>query len=158
MSVLNNDQSFKLIVTPKFDVTTAPVVDIVVVADLFELTEAIKRETPIVSIDNMRLLELLVRNADLFKVKLVNMIGLPTADYSPAYDQIVWELDRISYDAMSAELATSDLIESVKSEEKRRFGQRPLKPKNQSQSDVTEEDVAKMRVPRGVDIIGDADA
>lgn len=158
MSVLNNDQHFKLIITPKFDVTTAPVVDIVVVADLFELTEAIKRETPIVSIDNMRLLELLVRNADLFKVKLVNMIGLPTADYSPAYDQIVWELDRISYDAMSAELATSDLIESVKSEEKRRFGQRPLKPKNQSQSDVTEEDVAKMRVPRGVDIIGDADA
>lgn len=158
MSVLNNDQSLKLIITPKFDVTTAPVVDIAVVADLFELTEAIKRETPIVSIDNMRLLELLVRNADLFKVKLVNMIGLPTADYSPAYDQIVWELDRISYDAMSAELATSDLIESVKSEEKRRFGQRPLKPKNQSQSDVTEEDVAKMRVPRGVDIIGDADA
>lgn len=158
MSVLNNDQHFKLIITPKFDVTTAPVVDIVIVADLFELTEAIKRETPIVSIDNMRLLELLVRNADLFKVKLVNMIGLPTADYSPAYDQIVWELDRISYDAMSAELATSDLIESVKSEEKRRFGQRPLKPKNQSQSDVTEEDVAKMRVPRGVDIIGDADA
>lgn len=158
MSVLNNDQHFKLIITPKFDVTTAPVVDIVVVADLFELTEAIKRETPIVSIDNMRLLELLVRNADLFKVKLVNMIGLPTADYSPAYDQIVWELDRISYDAMSAELATSDLIESVKSEEKRRFGQRPLKPKNQSQSDVTEEDVAKMRVPRGVDIIGDTDA
>lgn len=158
MSVLTNDQPFKLIITPKFDVTTAPVVDIVVVADLFELTEAIKRETPIVSIDNMRLLELLVRNADLFKVKLVNMIGLPTADYSPAYDQIVWELDRISYDAMSAELATSDLIESVKSEEKRRFGQRPLKPKSQSQSDVTEEDVAKMRVPRGVDIIGDADA
>lgn len=158
MSVLNNDQHFKLIITPKFDVTTAPVVDIVIVADLFELAEAIKRETPIVSIDNMRLLELLVRNADLFKVKLVNMIGLPTADYSPAYDQIVWELDRISYDAMSAELATSDLIESVKSEEKRRFGQRPLKPKNQSQSDVTEEDVAKMRVPRGVDIIGDTDA
>lgn len=148
----------KLIICPKFDVTTSPVVDIVIIADIKDLVSAIANETPIVSIDNMRLLELLVKNDDIFEVQLVNMIGLPTADYSPAYDQIVWQLDRISYDTMSVELATSDLIESIKGDEVKRFGQRPQRQRNNSQSDVTEADVAKMRIPRGVDIMGETDA
>lgn len=158
MSDTKQEKASKLVIVPEFDMTTNPVVDIVTVVDIFELCEHIKTETPIVSIVNIRLLDLLVKNQDVFGVHLVLMVGLPTGDYSPGFDRIVWELDRVSYDSMSVELATSEMVETVKSEEKKRFGQKAFKPKEQKSAlELTPDDVDKLRIPRGIDIIGGGD-
>lgn len=51
-----------------------------------------------------------------FGVELLFLIGLPQAEYSPTFDSIVWDLERVSYDGLVSELAlareTREMLEA----------------------------------------------
>jgi hypothetical protein len=75
--------------------------------------------------EGKRLLRLLIENADLLGVAPVVLKGYPDSDYTPAFDQMTWNLPSVAYAELVAEVVSFTRIEGMKRDE---AGERQKKP------------------------------
>lgn len=135
----------KVLICPTRDSRIDSSLTIAVAESLDELVNVINSGALAVSIANVRLLECLVEYSDMFLVELVNFTGVPGADYSTAYDQIMWQVPRVGYDAVVLEAASAERMSKLKQDERpRAAGNRPV-------AETTEE-VSQMKIPNALDM------
>lgn len=121
-------------------VTTADPLKVSVITTLAELVGAVS--TDVLAIDDPRLLSMLLEYADVFNVQPIVVLGVPSAVYTADFEQATWELDRVSYDTLIADLKASEMVSQIK---EREAGVRP------PQSRKPGRDPAKMPASRFTD-------
>lgn len=124
-----------VLICPPRDLRTESRLEITVAETLPELVKVIDSGAMIISIDNIRLVEMVVNYADMFDVTLGLLTGVPGADYSPAFDGITWGLDRTGYDALVLDFETAERMDQLKANEKPRKRDRN-EPDNAYDTDV----------------------
>lgn len=117
----------------------------VTIQDVVKMIES--DEFTAIAFSDMRVLECFCQYADLFGVEPVTLIGVPTADYTPAFEQITWSNDKLSYDTLVVEAQTVKRMDFLKNQEKpRKQGEREL---------PSEEDVRKAKAPNAINWVKD---
>lgn len=112
---MNTKHSMLVIPVPSTPVDGA--LEAFTVVNIFDFIKAVDAQAPIFACDNYRLLEMVVKYADLFDVEFGYLQGYPTCIYRPEFDQVTWSLDRVSYDTLAADLAATKRIEGLKAAE-----------------------------------------
>lgn len=101
----------------------------VVVATVEDLANVPDRSVLLFKPTEYRVLECLVKYADVFDAELFHIIGVPRAEYTPQWDELVWSLTKVSYGPFVSELSIADQTrqqlalsnETAHNKEKRQF-------------------------------------
>lgn len=75
------------------------------IAGVYELKDVADRSVCLFSTDELAVLRCITEHQNLFGVETISLLGLPKAEYGPAFDEIVWNLERVGYAAFVSELA-----------------------------------------------------
>lgn len=149
MSTTNESEKKKkdlpsLLICPDRDIRIESAFTIDTAQSVSELCTLIGGGSAAVSIRDILLTKCLVEYAELFGVEVALLAGVPGCDYSPAYEQVTWALDRIGYDALAIEVQSNARMEALKQSERPRMaGNRPVP--------TSAEEVAAMKVPDDFD-------
>lgn len=135
----------KVLICPGRDIRVESAFEINVVENVTELTTLLGNNAAALSISDLRVTKLLVEYADLFEVEPVLLSGVPGCDYTPAYEQLTWSLERTGYDALVIEVGSEERMNALKEAERPKMaGGKPVPNKRQ--------DVVDMRVPDDFDV------
>lgn len=139
----------QILICPVPDLKIEVAVPIVTVVSVFDLATMVADETTVaVAFSEMRVLECFTKYPDLFDVKIVVLVGVPGADYTPAFEQLAWSYDKVSYDTLLVEASTVQRMEQLKKDE------RP-KPQGMSRDLPSREDVLKAKIPSAINWVKD---
>lgn len=136
----------KMLICPSIDLKVElsfKIGSVVTIGDVLTLSQ--DDEVVALAIGDMRVLECLTKYPELFGLELVTLIGVPSADYTPAFEQLVWSFDKVSYDTLVVEANTMSRMQMLKEQE------RPRKPANGDRPLPTAEAVQKAKVPSSID-------
>lgn len=135
-----NKELPSLLICPDRDIRIEAAFTIDTAQSIAELCTLIQNSSAAVSIRDILLTKCLVEYAELFGVEIALLAGVPGCDYSPAYEQVTWSLDRVGYDALAIEVQSTARMEALKQAERPRMaGNRPIPQ--------SAEEVAAMKVP-----------
>lgn len=140
----------KMLICPSIDLKVElsfKIGSVTSLADVITLSN--DEETTALSFSDMRVLECVTKYPDLFGLELVTLIGVPSADYTPTFEQLVWSFDKVSYDTLVVEANTMSRMQMLKEQERPRKtqgGDRPL---------PSAEAVQKAKVPNAIDWVKD---
>lgn len=137
----------KVLICPGRDIRVESAFEINVVENITELTTLLSNNAAALSISDLRVTKLLVEYADIFEVEPVLLSGVPGCDYTPAYEQLTWSLERTGYDALVIEVGAEERMNALKEAERPKMaGGKPVPNKRQ--------DVVDMKVPDDFDVEG----
>lgn len=108
----------KVLICPPRDLRVDSALEIAVAESLPELVSVLAAKGYVISIGDLRVTKCLIEYADLLDVEVMLLTGVPGCDYTPAYDQVTWSLDRVGYDALALEVAADDRRERLKEAER----------------------------------------
>lgn len=74
------------------------------VSSVYDLKDIAERTVLMFAEEDFDVLECAAVNQGLFDVALVVMLGVPRAEYSVAFESVVWNLERVSYAPFLSEL------------------------------------------------------
>lgn len=135
----------KVLICPGRDIRVESVFEINVVENVTELTTLLSNNAAALSIADLRVTKLLVEYADLFEVEPVLLSGVPGCDYTPAYEQLTWSLERTGYDALVIEVGSEERMNALKEAERPRMAGGKYVPNKR-------QDVVDMKVPDDFDV------
>lgn len=136
----------KILICPGRDIRIESAFEIQVVQNVHELSTLLTNDAAAISIEDIRLTKMLVEYADLYGVAPVLLAGVPGCDYSPAYEQVTWSLDRAGYDALVIEVNSEERMNMLKEAERPRMaGGKPVPDKRN--------EVVDMKTPDDFDVI-----
>jgi len=142
----------RMLIAPLADLKIESNIPIKTVATIHDVSQySADGETMAMAFDDMRILECLTKFPDLFGLELITLIGVPGADYTAAFEQLVWSYDKVSYDTLVVEMTTLDRMEQLKAAEK------PLKNPNQSSELPSRDDVLQAKIPSAIDWVKQPD-
>lgn len=113
----------------------------------------------VMAIANGPLLKMFLEYADLFNVRPVVLAGVPDVDYTAAWEQAVWGLDRATYGDLVTEMVSIDRVDAVMAKQ----GGSRQKPLERRVPEITKprnkhyDDFNKHRVAGGDDMAGESD-
>lgn len=143
----NKSKARVVLVCPGHDEKIASEVPIQLVNNVYELCGVLTAiEGPLaVSVADNTLLKMLVEYQTTFDIEAVALVGVPGCVYDAFFEQYIWSLDRVSYDALILEASNIAKLEALKVAERPKAAGNVAMPR-------TVEEVRKLRAPKGYTI------
>lgn len=108
----------KVLICPARDLRVDSALEIAAVETLPELVAMLEAQSYVVAIGDLRVTKCFIEYADLLNADIMLLTGVPGCDYTPAYDQVTWSLDRVGYDALALEVAADERMTRLKEAER----------------------------------------
>jgi len=75
------------------------------IVGIYDVRDVPERAVLLFSRESFAVLKLLAENQIVFGVELHQLVGLPEADYSLDFDQVTWNLEKVSYAPLVSEIS-----------------------------------------------------
>lgn len=123
----------KILICPPRDLRVESALDISVAETLPELVNLVASNVYVIAIGDLRVTKCFIEYADLLSCDVMVLTGVPGCDYSPAYDQVTWSLERVGYDALALEAAADDRRERLKDAERPKMAGNKVIPRTRDE-------------------------
>lgn len=123
----------KVLICPPRDLRVDSALEISVAETLTELVKLVEQGVYVIAIGDLRVTKCFTEYADLLSAEIMLLTGVPGCDYTPAYDQVTWQLDRVGYDALALEVAADDRRERLKQDERPKMAGNQVIPNTRSE-------------------------
>lgn len=140
-----SDKAKQLLICPRRDEAEESQIEIFSVESIFDLIKAIENDAYVISIADVKISKMLVEYSSLFDVEVALLVAVPGADYDPAFENVTWGLDRVSYDALVLEAAQAMRMKELKDQE------RP-KGEGNAPRNLTSEEIKDLKTPTNFDM------
>lgn len=87
------------------------VLNYVTIESVFDLNSVPDRSVVLIRDDQTAIVKCIAENAGVFDLKFATLTGLPTADYTVAFEEAVWAFDKVAYAPFISELRVAGEIE-----------------------------------------------
>lgn len=138
------DKPRVVMLCPGVDTKIQSEIPIQLVTNVYEVCAVLQSfDGPVVmAVSEPILVKMLVEYQTEFEIEATALVGVPGCVYDAFFEQYIWSLERVSYDALILEAANIAKLEALKAAERPKMSGNVSMPK-------TVEEVKRLRAPRG---------
>jgi hypothetical protein len=74
------------------------------IESIYDFSDLADRTVALISEQNFKMIEILATNPTMFDITPLSLEGIPDSDYSAEYNSVTWNVDKVSYQTLVADI------------------------------------------------------